>query len=204
MKTNNIAGFYCHWKTLYALAVFLYLSGSLYAQIGVGAEANVSYPGVFTSDKNNIRFKTGIGYGFFIRHDVYKAQNWQAHLRYRATVSHHKANLPFEEKSDYKFSNFGIDLLIHFVIYQRSNFYSGLSVNLLSTVVENKYYKDFSSEKILPSILLGWNYNWAEGFDLYTEINTRFGSVDAGPDSEHLPVTGVGLNVGITMYISDE
>jgi len=205
MKTNFWQNdFFGPNRTWYALLFFVFIYNSAFGQIGVGAEGNISYPGILTSEKNNIRFKTGVGYGFFVRHNIYNADTWQTHLRYRATVSHHMANLPFEENSDYTFSNFGLDVLVYFKIFPQSAFYSGLSINLLSVVVKNKFYKNFNAEKILPSILFGWSYTWAEGFDVFAEVNSRFGSVNAGPGSEPLPVTGIGINVGITMYISEE
>jgi hypothetical protein len=205
MKTISTYMGYCSGQAQNLLIIFTFVLvyNNVFAQIGVGAEANISYPGVFRSDENNVRFKTGTGYGFFVRHDVYKSENWQAHLRYRANISNHKANLPFEKDSDYKFSNFGLEALISFAVSPQSSVYGGTSINLLSLSVKNKYYKNFNSEKILPSILVGYSYIWAEGFDLYLELSSRFGSVDAGPGSESLPVTSIGLNVGFTMYISE-
>ena len=185
------------WVTL---IIFILLKQNVYSQIGLGAKGAINYPGLSQSDKNGIRFNPGIGYGFFIRHDVYSFSSYKMDFRYSAVISNHIANLPLSGNTKYDFSNFSIDVIFKSV-ENNSQWYGGFALNLLSAVSHNKYINDYSSETIYPSLFAGWKYNWAEGFDVFVEFSGGFGETKAGP--EKIPITGLNLHTGITMYISE-
>lgn len=177
---------FCHWG---------------YSQVGVGGLGAIGYPGLLSSKKYNIQFRTGFGYGFFIQHDAFSLKSGKINLRYIATIMNHKANLSTIEKSNYHFSNFSIDLLYTFFDNVKNKFYAGASLNLLMATSENKFRATYSGETIYPGVLAGWAYNFAEGFDVFTEFKAAFGSTDAGP--EKIPITGISFFCGIIMYISE-
>lgn len=181
--------------------VIVIMANTAFAQVGLGAKGVVNYPGVLTSEKNNIRFEPGLGYGFFIRHDVYSAEEWNIDFRYSAVVSRHQAGLPRSGDTSYEFSDFSVDFIIEINSLNLKGFYSGLAVNFMSAVSSNKYINDYSDESLYPSIIFGYSYNWVEGFDLFAELITGFGSTKAGP--EKIPITGPALHLGLTMYISE-
>jgi len=44
-------------------------------------------------------------------------------------------------------------------------------------------------------------FKLAQAYDFFSEIFVQIGEIDAGP--EPLPITGAGILIGITMYISE-
>lgn len=197
LKTTHYSGSFL--TILVFILVISFHQG--FSQVGLGAEGVINYPGVLASEKNDIRFKPGFGYGFFVRHDVYDSGNWKLDFRYAAVISKHSAELPRSGNTDYEFSNFSIDFIIRILSEEYNGLYTGLSANLLSAVSNNKYLNDYSAESVYPSVIFGYGYVWAEGFDFFVELKTGFGSTKAGP--EKIPVTGPALHTGITMYISE-
>ena len=180
------------------LAVF---TMKAYSQVGIGTQATINYPGVLQSEKYDIRFKTGTGYGFFARHDVYDSNSVNIDIRYNAVIMNHKANLPKGQKAKYDFSNFSIELLMKFYNKKRSSFYAGIGIGLLSLISEDRFRATYSDQNIYPVLFGGWAYKWAEGFDLFMELKTGYGETEAGP--ENIPVTGLAFNLGITMYLTE-
>ena len=73
--------------------LLIILSANVYSQVGLGSLAILNQPGLFGSDKYNLKFETGAGYGFFIRHDVYDTNSVKIDLRYSAVILNHKAEL---------------------------------------------------------------------------------------------------------------
>ncbi|MCB9057110.1 MAG: hypothetical protein H6627_00980 [Calditrichae bacterium] len=189
-------------KKIFYIYLFIpIISNTIFAQVGLGTKGVINYPGILTSEQNNIRFDPGFGYGFFIRHDVYSAADWNLDFRYSAVVSKHSAKLPRSGDTNYKFSDFSVDFIVEFNALKIKGLYSGLALNFMSAVSSNRYISDYSDETLYPSILLGYSYNWAEGFDFFAEFIAGFGSTKAGP--EKIPITGPALHLGLTMYISE-
>ena len=174
---------------------------NLYSQIGIGTLATLNHPGLLKSEKHEIRFKAGPGYGFFVRHDVYGSNSINIDFRYNAVVMRHMANLPQGEMAKYDFNYFSIDVLMTFSITNQYSFYGGVGMGLLSLISEDKFRKTYSDQTIYPVLFGGWAYNWAEGFDLFMEIKAGYGNSMAGP--EKIPVTSLALNLGLTMYITE-
>ena len=178
-----------------------------FSQVGVGGLGIIKYPGLYSSEEYNIQFKNGLGYGFYVRHDVVKFENAKIDVRYIATISNHGANLPGGvpegKDSNYHFSNFSLDVIYEFFNKNQNKYYTGASINLLRTVSKDKYRATYNGEAIYPSIFLGWEHSLIEGFDIFTELKSDFGSTDADAGPEEIPITGISLLVGLTMYISE-
>lgn len=182
------------------IIIILYTT-NVYSQIGVGTQVTLNHPGLVKSDKYDIRFKTGAGYGFFVRHDVYDSSSINIDFRYNAVVTKHRANLPQGEVAKYDFSNFSIEALVNLSTFDRSSFYVGFGIGLLSLISKDRFRETYSDQTIYPVLLGGWAYNWAKGFDLFMEFKTGYGDSGAGP--EKIPVTSLALNLGLTMYITE-
>jgi len=182
------------------LLFLIFYSTNVYSQIGLGTQATLNHPGLLKSE-NDINFKLGTGYGFFVQHDVYDSSSINIDFRYNAVVMKHDADLPKGEKAKYDFSNFSIEAVIKFSNSTQSSFYTGVGVGLLSLISKDRIRKTYSDQTIYPTVFGGWAYNWAEGFDLFVELKAGYGESKAGP--EIIPVTGLALNLGLTMYITE-
>lgn len=197
----------CFRLQLIIIAICIY-GQMAYAQVGVGTFGIVKYPGLLKSNKYDIRFKTGIGYGFFVRHDVLKLETGRIDFRYIATISEHPANLPGglpeNQDADYSFSNFSIDVIYIFTNKKNYKYYAGLSMNMLRTVSKDKIRFTYNGSAFYPALLVGWDYNFIEGFNLFAELNTSYGSTDKKAGPEEIPITGISFLLGVTMYISEE
>jgi len=187
------------------LFVSFIIAGGLNAQVGLGVTGAYSYPGLQSSQKYDIHFAGGIGYGFYVQHDFVEIAGNKSHLRYLAIITNHKANLPGavsgSNDSDYRFSNFSIDLLYELFVTDWNKFYTGISANLLQTLSEGEFRQTYSASTIYPSLLIGSYYNLTDGFDACAELHFGLGSTDAGP--EQIPISGISLLLGIIMYISE-
>ncbi|RMH62175.1 MAG: hypothetical protein D6677_10365 [Calditrichaeota bacterium] len=185
------------------LLILIVLSFPAHGQIGIGAAGTAGWPGAQASSQYDIRFQTGIGYRFFLRHDVAALADGRLHLKYTAGKSVHCTTLPLAGETAYRFSEFGI-----FLLWEKPNglaehvpFYFGAGASLLSLVSDNRYREDYSDENLMPHILYGVRWEWSEGFDAFAEVDIYYGRNGAGPET--LPVTGVALTIGVTMYISE-
>ena len=183
--------------------LLLFAGGALQAQIGVGAAGSLAWPGVQASSPSSIRFKPGAGYQFFFRHDVAALGGGRLHLKYAAGKSAHRADLPQAGETAYKFSTFSIEALWEAAPAASGiRWYGGAGAGLLSLVSENRFRANYSDESIVPQITGGARWNWFEGFDAFAEPVFRYGQTQAGPES--IPVTSLRLNIGLTMFISEE
>ena len=187
--------------------MFLLLTQPLLSQVGIGVCAAYKYPGLQYSQEYDIHFAGGPGYGFFLKHDLLELSGNKIHLRYLAIISKHDANLPGlvsgSKDSEYRFSNLSVDILYEFFVKNNYKYYTGLSVNLLQTLSEGKFRATYSGTSIYPAVYLGWSYKFADGFDTFAELQAGYGKTDAGGGPEEIPVSGISLLVGLTMYISE-
>ncbi len=178
-------------------------AGVLQAQIGLGTAGSLAWPGLQASTPSAMRFEPGAGYRFFFRHDVTEAHGGRLHLKYGAGKSVHRVNLPQAGETVYRFSDFTIDLLWEAGAGEgRMRWYAGAGAGLLTLVSDNRYRANYSDETLVPQLTAGTRWNWYEGFDAFAELVLRHGQSDAGP--EKLPVTSITLNIGLTMFISEE
>lgn len=190
-------------KKFYPIVIFLLFIMYAFsnAQVGLGAYGKLNHPGFFKSD-NNIYFEPGIGYGFFVRHDLLTMELTSIDVRYTASSEKHNTKLPNNGKTEYEFSDFSVEVLVVLNKFENSILYAGFSGSLLSVIGKPRFVKNYNAESVYPGIVAGFAYNWANGFDAFCELKTIFGNTDAGP--EKIPVTGISINLGFTMYISDE
>jgi hypothetical protein len=190
-------------KHLYGILILVFiLAGSAKAQIGVGATGAVQYPGFFESDKYGSQFRIGPGYGFFIRHDLFSlADTYAFHARYKVKFFFHDINLPKAGSTRYKFDHFSVDVWADVYTKMKWNIYSGVSLNLLNVTGSSKYRSDYTGTQILPVLMTGVEYNVTESYSIFSELFLQFAEIDAGP--EPLPISGLGLLLGVTMYISE-
>ena len=159
-----------------------------------------------SSKQYDIHFNGGTGYGFFVKHDLMRIAEKTLYLRYMAIISNHNANLPEvvsdKRDSEYKFSNFSIDVFYEFYINHNNKYYTGMSLNLLRTVSRGKFRADYNGNSIYPSLFIGWARIFLESFDAFSELRLDYGKTDADGGPEELPVSGISLIIGLTMYIS--
>jgi len=182
--------------------LILILSAPLTAQIGIGASGGVHYPGLLQSEKYSSQFQIGPGYGLFIRHDLLKISNkYQLHARYKVKSFINNIKLPKSGSTRYKFSEFSADLWLDLVSKDQWNWYGGVSINLMNVIGSPKYRSDYTSSQIIPLLLSGIEFKVAEAYDFFSEIFLQIAEIDAGP--EPLPITGAGILIGFTMYISE-
>lgn len=183
---------------LFILIAFNYSS----AQIGLGVSGGGQYPGFSESDNFKIHFDAGLGYGFFIRHDLYKFNDQLGlHARYTVKYFFNDIDLPNSGETHYKFTNFSIDLLAVYYKFNPYNLYGGICVNLLSAKAKNKYVRDYTDERIIPILISGLEYKLSQNYNLFSELFYQFGYTSAG--EENLPINGMGILIGATMFISD-
>ncbi|KAA3617173.1 MAG: hypothetical protein D8M58_03720 [Calditrichaeota bacterium] len=188
-------------RVLVFIILTLLFTSNAYSQIGLGSHASLSNPGLQKSDKYDIRFKTGSGYGFFVRHDVYDSSGTNIDFRYIATLTSHKANLPLGNNAKYDFSLFSMEALANFMIEKSSTLYAGFGIGIMSQLSKDRFRKTYSDQIFYPTVIAGWSYQWAQGFDLFVETKAGYGNSGAGP--EKIPVSSLALNFGITMYITE-
>ncbi len=172
------------------------------AQVGLGGHGAFNYPGVSESEKSNIRLDGGLGYGLFLRHDVWSAPGYAFHLRYNTSFSDHKATVPGFGDSDYELSSFGLDVLLEWRRQSLWRLYAGIGINLLSVTGKARFQNNYVGETLHPSLSFGARYSWFEGFDAFGELVINIASTDAGP--ENIPLYGPALRLGITMFLSEE
>jgi len=191
----------------FTIAITFLLIQSLYSQIGIGTFGVYKYPGFQSSERHDIRFNGGIGYGFFVKHDLIKFESGKTFLRYLAKITNHTANLPDvvpdNESSDFKFSNLSLDMIYEFFVKNKNKYYTGVSINLLQTLSEGRFRATYAGSSVFPSIFMGWERNLAKGFDIFTEVRSGYGKTDKDAGPEEIPITGVSILVGLTMYISE-
>lgn len=189
-------------RVIKILILFLFLALPLHAQIGVGGSGAFHYPGFSESQKYKIRFRGGPGYGFFVRHDLFElAGKYAFHARYKVKFFFNDTSLPNSGRSRYKFNEFSADIWADLYTTGPWNFYSGLSLNLLNVTGTQKYLNDYTGTLILPVLITGTEYQFAESYNIFSEIFLQLAEIDAGP--EPLPINGLGLMLGVTMFISE-
>jgi len=188
---------------IYQIIVFsLTLYTLSFAQIGIGASGGVHYPGFLQSEKYSSQFRIGPGYGLFIRHDLLKlSDKYQFHARYKVKAFYNDIKLPKSGSTRYKFNEFSADIWLDLISNDQWNWYSGISINLLNVTGISKYRSDYTGSLILPLLMSGVEFKLAQAYDFFSEIFVQIGEIDAGP--EPLPITGAGILIGITMYISE-
>lgn len=191
----------------FTLGLFLLQTHALFSQVGIGVIGAYKYPGLQSSHEYDIHFNGGTGYGFYIKHDLLELSGNVIHLRYLATISKHDANLPGlvtgSNDSEYRFSNLSLDVLYEFFVKNNYKYYTGISVNLLQTLSEGKFRATYSGTSIYPAVFLGWSYRFAYGFDSFAELQAGYGKTDAEGGPEEIPISGISIFVGLTMYISE-
>jgi len=191
-------------KPLYFLVFFVLFTSNLSAQVGIAIIGSYAHPGLSKSEKNDIRFEPGAGYGFSIRHGLYQMEEHDIDVRYSAVLETHRANLQLGENAKYHFSNFAIDLIYLNSIDEGSNFYGGLAINFLSASSKGKFRATYIDNTFYPSFIAGYSSVWAEGFDYFVELNVASGGIAATEDGEKIPINGFAFRTGITMYISEK
>ena len=191
----------------FTFVMLFLLTQSLLSQVGLGVIGSYKYPGLQSSQEYDIHFDGGVGYGFYVKHDLLELSGNKIHLRYLAIISKHDANLPGlvtgSNDSQYRFSNLSVDILYEFFVRNNYKYYTGLSVNLLQTLSEGKFRATYSGTSIYPAVFLGWSFKFAEGFDSFAELQAGYGKTDAEGGPEEIPITGISLFVGLTMYLSE-
>ncbi|GEM_PF-3039961 len=185
------------------LFLFVLLSGlSAKAQTGMGTAGGINYPGFSSSATQNNQFKVGYGYSLFLRHAVTGlSEHVKLHARYSADFFYNKIDLPSENNVKYNFTDFTTGMLIVFNRFTPYNFYGGISLSYMSSRTESRYFS-FDSQEFIPKIFGGFEYQIAEYYNLFSEIFFQFGTIAAA--EEPLPVNGVGLMIGATMFFSTE
>jgi hypothetical protein len=185
---------------LLSVIMLLFSNSRLAAQTGIGVAGGGNYPGFSSSESLNLRFKTGIGYSVFIRHAVMEiGGNSTLHARYSADIFYNWIDLPSENNVTYSFTAFSAALLLTFNEDTPYRYYGGISLGYVSSKSESRYFM-FSSEEFIPKLLAGFEYQIAEYYNLYSELFFQYGVIDAA--QEPLPVHGMGIMIGATMFFS--
>jgi len=180
----------------------LMMTMELFGQIGIGASGGVHYPGISESELYKIRFRAGPGYGFFVRHDLFTLSDRYAfHARYKVKFFFNDTSLPNSGSSRYKFNEFAADVWMDLFSIEKINVYTGISLNLLNVTGRQKYRNDYTGTHILPLFVTGLEYKLTESYNLFSELFLQIAEIDAGP--EPLPINGLGLMLGFTMFISE-
>jgi hypothetical protein len=174
----------------------------LFGQIGIGASGGIHYPGISESELYKIRFRAGPGYGFFVRHDLFTlGERYVFHARYKVKFFFNDTSLPNSGSSRYKFNEFAADVWMDLLSMKKANVYAGISLNLLNVTGRQKYRSDYTGTNIMPLLLTGLEYRLTESYNLFSEVFLQVAEIDAGP--EPLPIHGLGLMIGFTMFISE-
>ncbi len=187
----------------YSIPLFFLSLASLHAQTGIGVSAGGQYPGISSSVEQDLQFKLGYGYAVFLRHAVIGiSESIKLHARYSADFYFNPIDFPSENNVQYEFSDFSAGLFFVFNHKATYKFYSGLSINYMTSKAETRYYSPFNSQEIIPKVFTGTEYQIGEYYSLYAELFFQYGEITAGP--EQLPITGFGLMIGATMFFSTE
>jgi len=190
-------------RNFFHLILFTLITFStIRAQTGMGAAGGGSYPGFSASAEQNNQFKVGYGYSLFLRHAVIGlSEHTKLHARYSADFFYNTIDLPSENNVKYTFTDFAAGLFVVFNRHTPYNFYGGLSISYVSSKTESRYFS-FGSQEFLPKIFGGFEYQIAEYYNLFSEIFFQFGEIAAA--EEPLPVNGMGIMIGATMFFSTE
>ena len=173
-----------------------------YTQTGIGGSAGMNYYGIASSDPSASQFKAGWGYEVFFRHDLFKIGPSNM-ISARYTYRHHQNSieLPFVLDTRFIFKYLTIDFIMDVYKTEKFSVYPGLGLSLVTINAEKDWYQ-YTDSPLVPEIILGGEWRFADYYCLFTEISLQHGALK-DVLGEDIPISGVRFILGFTMFISE-
>jgi hypothetical protein len=190
---------------LYALILFAAGVMSSEAKTGIAASGGVLYPGLFKSERYGSRFRIGPGFELTLRHQLFKfTPTFIVDSRY--SIRNYYCDVKLSDGSTrFQFAYLTIDLTVPFLKVSPWQFYGGAGLSLTNISGERFYTRDPLTDTILmPDLLTGVEFLFGENFNLYLELQLQYGSLTLKEDKDVIPVHGIKVALGGTMYLTSE
>jgi hypothetical protein len=192
----------------YLLLVLIYFTagvGALEAKTGIAASGGLLYPGFFKSDRYGYRFRIGPGFDITLRHHLFKfSPTFKIDSRYSIRNYFCDVNL-HDGSARFQFAYLSIDLTTTFSTISHWQFYGGGGLSLTTISGERFYTRDSVTDTvIMPELLTGAEFLFGENFNIYLEMQLQYGSISIEEDRDRIPVHGVKISLGGTMFLTSE
>ena len=191
-------------KTMIRIIPLLLSINISFSSVGIGIAGGALYPGFMKSNPNGSRFATGPGYEFFINHKLLKINpgfilNAQYSLRnYFCDIDLTIGEIRFQ------FNYLSIDLVTNIVRVTPWEVYAGGGAGLLTISGSPRYSKTIDVVIVIPELITGIAYSFSKNFNLFSEVLIQFGSFESDSINDIIPVTGLRLVIGGTMFLTSE
>ena len=163
------------------------------------------YPGFEKSERFGSRFRVGPGFDITLRHNLFRlSPSVIVDSRYSIRNYYCDVNLS-DEDARFTFSYMSIDLTLPLKQISRWQLYggAGLSLNLLSG--HRRYFnEDVTDVVLMPELITGIEYKFGEDFNLYLETMLQYGFLSVDSDKDFIPIHGIKIALGGTMFVSVE
>jgi hypothetical protein len=188
---------------LLIVLISLFILGPLYAKTGIAASGGLLYPGLFKSDRYGSQFRIGPGFDLTLRHHLFRFDSTFAiDSRYSIRNYYCDVNLS-DQHARFHFSYLSIDLTIPLARVSHWQLYGGGGLSLANLSGERPYTDETVTDTVLmPEILCGVEWMFGENYNLYFESMFQFGNLTVKVDNDIIPVHGVKIALGGTMFLS--
>jgi opacity protein-like surface antigen len=188
---------------LSGLIIFLIFSGPISGKTGIAAGGGLLYPGFFKSERYGSQFRIGPGFDLTLRHRLFKiTPSFIIDSRYSIRNYYCDVNLS-DESARFHFAYLSIDLTVPFTTISQWQFYGGGGLSLANISGKRDYFNEtVTGTALMPEILAGVEFLFGENFNLYFEMMLQYGSISIDVDKDVIPVHGVKLSLGGTMYLT--
>jgi len=184
---------------IYILLLITFDSG--FTRVGIGAAGGILYPGLLKSELYGSRFELGGGYEIYARHRLFQlGSHAKVDARYFYRKYYCTSELPYTADTRFSFDYLAINLSTAFKEGESYHIYAGAGIALTNTQAA-KDFLNVNDSLILPELMAGVTYFWNKDYDVFLEMGIQFGSIQVRDD--HVPVTGLRLTLGATMYLTE-
>jgi len=177
----------------------------LYSKTGIAASGGLLYPGFFKSDRYGSQFRIGPGFDLMLRHRLFNfSPSFVVNSRYSIRNYYCDVNLS-DGSTRFQFAYLSIDLTIPIKRISHWQFYGGGGISLTNISGKRDFFNDSVTDTaLMPEIETGVEFLFGENFNLYFEMMLQYGAISIKEDKDVIPVHGVKLSLGGTMFLTSE
>jgi hypothetical protein len=200
-KTGSIMKIYF----ILILFGFSLVTSPLFGKTGIAASGGLLYPGFFKSERYGSQFRIGPGFDLMLRHRLFKfSPSFAIDSRYSIRNYYCDVNLS-DGSSRFQFAYLSIDLTIPIKRISHWQFYGGGGLSLTNISGKRDFFNDtVTGTALMPELVSGVAYLFGENFNLYLDLMVQFGSISIEEDKDVIPVHGIKVSLGGTMFLSSD